>query len=103
MDVQKSDPDCQAVYSMKTYGDVPRKNTTNPIMNRIFKESIIDRGLLVVRSFDSRKMVEVDRNIIPPSYLDSILTVLHIKLNYPTKCQLKQVFTRYFFSPRQAV
>ena len=100
MEVQKSDPDCQAVFNMKNFGDVPRKNTTNPLINKMFKESIVEKGLLVVRSFDNRKMAEIDRVIIPPSYLDSILTVIHIKLNHPTKCQLKQVFNRYFFSPR---
>ena len=96
MDVQKSDHDCQAVYIMKN-SDVPRKNTTNPIMNKMFKEAIISKGLLVVRSFDSRKMIEVDRVVISPSYLYSILTILHIKLNHPTKCQLKQVYNQYFF------
>ena len=58
------------------------------------------RGLLIVRSFDDRKMREVDKVVIPPSYLDSILTVLHIRLNHPKLSQLRIVFERYFYSPR---
>ena len=45
-------------------------------------------------------MREVLKIVVPPSYLDSILTVLHIRLNHPKTSQLKQVFDRYFFSPR---
>ena len=70
------------------------------MINKIFKEAIIHQGLLVVRSFDERKMREFNRVVIPPSYLDSMLTVLHLKLNHPSQYQLKQVFNRYFFSPR---
>ena len=45
-------------------------------------------------------MKEVDKVVVPPTYLDSVLVVLHIKLNHPTQYQLKQVFERHFFSPR---
>ena len=100
IEIQKSDPDCRAVYNLKTLGEAPRKKTSNPYINRIFKESIIYRGLLIVRSFDGRKMREVDKVVIPPSFLDSILTVLHIRLNHPKLSQLQQVFNRYFFAPR---
>ena len=98
--VQKSDPDCRIVYNLKNVGEIPRKKSTNPQINRIFKEAMIDKGLLVVRSFDNCRMREIDKVVVPPSFLDSILTVLHLKLNHPTQFQLKQVFDRYFFSPR---
>ena len=73
---------------------------TNPPINRIFKEAEIHKELLVVRTFDERKMRLVLRIVVPPSYLDSILTVLHLRLNHPKQSQLKQIFERYFFSPR---
>ena len=98
--IQKSDDDCKAIFKQKSTGDVPRKKTTNPIRNKIFKESIINQGLLVVREFDDKKMREVDKVVVPSTYLDSILIVIHIKLNHPSKYQLKQVYERYFFSPR---
>ena len=83
MDIQKSDTDCYAVYNMKIFGQAPRKKNSNSHRNKIFKECIVDKGLLVVRSFDERKMREIDRIVVPPTFLDSILTVLHIKLNHP--------------------
>ena len=85
---------------MKSSGDVPRRKTTNSNINRLFKETVIHQGLLVQRVFDDKKMKEVDKIVVPPTYLDSVLTVLHIKLNHPTQYQLKQVFERHFFSPK---
>ena len=97
---QKSDPDCQTVFKLKTLGEEPRRKNTNPYINKIYKDAVIHRGLLVVKSFDHRKMREVHRVVIPPSFLDSILSVLHLKLNHPKQTQLKTVFERYFYSPR---
>ena len=54
----------------------------------------------MVRSFDGKRLKEMLRVVVPSSYLDSILTVLHIRLNHPKQSQLKQIFERYFFSPR---
>ena len=98
--MQKCDPDCQTVYKLKTLGEGPRKKTSNPFINKIYKESSVHRGLLIVRSFDNRKMREIDKVVVPPSYLDSILTVLHMRLNHPKQSQLRSVFERYFFSPK---
>ena len=100
INIQKSDPDCVAVFNQKSSGDVPRKNSTNTNINKIFKEAIIHQGLLVLREFDDKKMKEVDKVVVPPTYLDSVCTVLHIKLNHPTQYQLKQVFERHFFCPK---
>ena len=98
--IQKTDSNCNTVFRLKSLGEEPRKKSTNPLINRIFKESEIHKGLLVVRAFDERKMREVLRIVVPPTYLDSILTVLHLRLNHPRQSQLKQVFERYFFSPK---
>ena len=100
INIQKSDEECRAVFKMKSLGNAPRKKNTNPTVNKIFKEAIVHQGLLVVRAVDGKTMREVDRVVVPPSFLDSILTVTHIKLNHPTQYQLKQVFDRYFFSPK---
>ena len=100
MTIQRSDPDCNAVYHLKMNGELPRAKSTNPHRNKIFKEAILHKGLLIVRTFDQRKMREVDKVVIPPSYLHSIVTVLHLRLNHPKRTQLKQIMDRYFFSPR---
>ena len=99
-DIQKSDEDCRTVFRLKSLGEEPRKKSTNPFINRIYREAIIHQGLLVVRSIDNKKLKEILRVVVPPSYLDSILTVLHLRLNHPKQSQLKLVFERYFFSPR---
>ena len=44
IDIQKSDPDCNAVFKQKLSGDLPRKKKTNSNINRIFKESLIHQG-----------------------------------------------------------
>ena len=98
--IQKSDDDCKTVFRLKTLGEEPRKKSTNPLINRIFKESTIHQGLLVVKAFDTRKFKEVLKVVVPPSYLESILTVLHLRLNHPKQTQLRVLFDRYFFSPR---
>ena len=100
MSIQKSDPSCLAVFSLKTLGELPRKKGSTPFINRIHKESVIHQGLLMVKSFDNRKMREVLKVVVPPTFLDSILTIIHIRLNHPKKSQLKLVFNRYFFSPK---
>ena len=88
------------MFRLKTLGEEPRKKNTNPNINRIFKESSIHQGLLVVKAFDSRKFKEIHKVVVPPTYMDSILTVLHVRLNHPKQSQLKLLFDRYFFSPR---
>ena len=100
MNIQKSDPSCLAVFRLKTLGELPRKKGSTPFINKIHKESVIHQGLLMVKSFDNRKMREVLKVVIPPTFLDSILTILHIRLNHPKKSQLKLIFNRYFFSPK---
>ena len=100
MDIQKSDPDCFAIYQIKLNGEAPRAKTSNPLRNKIYKEAVISKGLLVVNSFDNRKMKQVEKIVIPPTFLDSIITVLHLKLNHPKLGQLKAVIHRYFFSQR---
>ena len=64
--MQKSDPDCQIVYKLKSLGEQPRKKGSNPYINKIFKEVTINRGLMVVKSFDSRKMREIEKIVVPP-------------------------------------
>ena len=83
--MQKSDQDCQMVYKLISLGEEPRRKGSNPIINKIFKEATVNRGLLIVKAFDSRKMREIEKVVVPPSFLDSILSVLHIRLNHRKK------------------
>ena len=98
--IQKSDEDCRIVFRLKMLGEEPRKKNTNPLINKIYKESTIHQGLLVVKAFDDHKFREILKVVVPPSHVDSILTVLHVRLNHPKQSQLKLLFNRYFYSPR---
>ena len=97
-DVQQSDQDCREVYKLKTTGNLPVKKKTNPIINRLFKECVVEDGLLVVRMFDRHLMREVGRVVVPPNLLNSILTAIHLRLLHPTGYQMQIIFDKYFFS-----
>ena len=60
------------------------------------------QGLLVKREFDEKIMREISKNVVPQTYIDSILTLLHVKLMHPTVHQLLAVFSKYFFVPNSA-
>ena len=100
INIQKSDEECRTVFKMKSLGEAPRRKNTNPTVNKIYKEAIVHQGLLVVRAVDGKTLREMDRVVVPPTFLDSIFTVTHIKLNHPTQFQFERVFDRYFFSPK---
>ena len=97
-DIQESDKDCRTVFKLKTTGDLPIKKKTNPVINRLFKECVVEDGLLVVRMFDKHLMKEVGRVVVPPNLLDSILTAIHLRLQHPTAYQMQIIFDKYFFS-----
>ena len=96
--IQESDSNCRVVHKLKTTGYIPLKKKTNPVINRLFKECVVEEGLLVVRIFDRHLMREVSRVVIPPDILDSILTAIHLRLLHPTAYQMQIIFDKYFFS-----
>lgn len=98
-EIQQSDYDCKNVFELIASGDSPRKKLATRSINSIFKNAIIDKQLLVVPQFDQKSNRMISRVVIPPKYLDSILTMLHLKANHATKYQLDKVFQRYFFCP----
>ena len=98
LEIQETDADCRKVVQLKSEGSLPSKKKSNRIINRLFKECVVDDGMLVVRAFDTNTMRQVDRVVVPQRFLMSILTLIHIRLNHPTTHQLNSVFERYFFS-----
>ena len=98
-EIQESDPDSAVVLYCKRTGDSPRKKNTNSAINRMFTGSIVKDGVLVVPSFDSRTMRTINRVVVPPSFLPTLLTMIHVKCNHPSKYQTEQIFQRYFFAP----
>ena len=96
--IQESDKDCDTVLKLKITGNLPIKKKTNPVINRLFKECVVEDGLLVVRMFDKHLMREVGRVVVPPNLLDSILMAIHLRLQHPTAYQMQIIFDKYFFS-----
>jgi hypothetical protein len=97
--IQEGDPDAAIVLHCKKTGDSPRKKNTNPTINRFFAASQVKNGILVVPHFDPKLMRHVDKIVVPPTYMPTLLTVIHLKCNHPSKYQMEQIFQRYFFAP----
>ena len=97
--IQEGDADTAIVLHCKKSGDSPRKRTTNPAVNRFFSASTVKNGVLLVPHFDRKTMRNVDKIVVPATYLPTLLTILHIKCNHPSRYQMEQIFSRYFFAP----
>ena len=92
-------PDLRRVHSHLKQGTRPSKKLTNiRDVKRYLNGTTLSRdGLLVVRRDEpfapSRECI-----IIPRQVTDGLLSALHIKLNHPSRHQLKQAVQRYFFA-----
>ena len=56
-------------------------------------------GLLIKKEYDAKALKEVEKVVVPQTYLHSVLTILHSKPMHPTSHQLSQVFKKYFYAP----
>jgi hypothetical protein len=97
--IQEGDPDTAVVLHCKKSGDTPRKRSTNPTINRFFSNTVVKDGVLVAPQLDTKTMRNINRVAVPPSYLPTLLTIIHMKCNHPSRYQMDQVFHRYFFAP----
>jgi len=96
--LQRQDPDTNAVIHMFTTGDSPRKATANTPVNRFYKNAELQDGLLIVRAYDGKLLRTINRIVIPPTFLSTVLTTIHNRANHPTKHQMQQLINRYFFA-----
>ena len=96
---QQECPDLRRVHSHLKQGTRPSKKSTNvkDIKRYLNVASISNDGLVVVKKDEpfcpSRECI-----VIPRSIIDGLLTALHIKLNYTSRHQLKQVVLCYFYA-----
>ena len=58
---------------------------------------VVNDGLLVVPEYIP-SVGRVERIVVPEMYLHGLLECLHLKLNHPSKTQLKKVFMRAFYA-----
>ena len=94
--LQQADPDLKLVAQLKVTGDLPSKENANKIINKILRECCLNKdGLVIAKTFDHRTMREMEKIVIPQTYLHSVLSLLHSKLLHPSVNQLNTVFDKY--------
>ena len=96
--IQQQDPDLSTVLNLIRTGDSPRKSASRTI-NAAFKLATVRDGLLVIQDTDSELFKDSFRIVAPRSYVPSILSMIHLKGNHPSKYQSEKVFQKYFFCP----
>ena len=95
--IQSASPECRRFLSCKQQGQIPnRKDKDKAVLNRMIKQCSVEKGLIVSRTFDNRLMKEIDKPFIPATYLNSVLTVMHVRLSHPLPPQLQTLFEKYF-------
>ena len=91
--------DLRRAHAHLTQGTRPSKKLTNirDVKRYLNIATIAHDGLLVVKT-QSPLASTCESIIIPRQVLDGLLTALHLKLNHPSKHQLKLIVNRYFYA-----
>ena len=75
-----------------------RKATNNTDVKRYLANTKLDKdGLLIVEDF-IHSIGKTKKIAVPRAYIHGFLECLHLKLNHPSRHQLKKVFARAFFA-----
>ena len=96
--IQSQDKDLAKAIEIISTGDSPRKSASRTL-NAVFKHSIIDDGLLVVKNTDPNLFRESHRIVVPKPFVPAILSMIHLKGNHPSRFQSEKIFQKYFYSP----
>jgi hypothetical protein len=93
--IQEGDPDSTVVLHCKKSG-IPqgKKKATKPAINQFFAAAQVKNGVLVVPTLDNKMMRTIDRVVVPSSYIPTLLTIIHLKCNHPSRYQMEQIFQR---------
>lgn len=96
---QQDCPDLRRVHSHLTQGTRPSKKMTQiPNVKKYLKSvTVANDGLLVVKLVQPFQPIR-DRIVVPTSLLHGLLTAIHIRFNHPSKYQMKQLTTKYFYA-----
>ena len=98
LEIQRSNEQCRQFLDQVKYGQLPRKrDKMKNNLNKMWKNCSIENDLIVCKSFDDILMKERSRVFVPAEFLQSILTVMHVRLDHVSSFQLEKVFNRYFF------
>jgi len=96
--IQSQDKDLSKVFDIISTGDSPRKSASRTL-NAVFKQAIIDDGLLVVKHTDPNLFQDSYKIVVPKTFVPAILSMIHLKGNHPSRFQSEKIFQKYFFSP----
>ena len=69
-----------------------------PAINRFYRQSKLEDGLLVIKSDNPKFMWETNKIVVPTSILPMVLSSIHNRANHPIRHQLSQIMKRYFFT-----
>ena len=99
LEIQRSNEECRKYLDQVKYGSLPaKKDSAKANLNKMRKNCVVEKGLIVCKSFDSITMRERSKVFVPGEFLTSILTVIHVRLDHISAFQLENVFNRYFFA-----
>ena len=96
---QQECPDMRRCCAHLQQGTRPNKKAAkvHEVKRYLGVLTIAHDGLLVVRETIPFGATQ-DRIAVPRAVLNGLLTALHIKFSHPSKYQLKQAFSRYFYA-----
>lgn len=97
LQTQQESPDLRRVHSHLKQGTRPSKKSTNiKDVKRYLNVASLSRDGLVIVKRDVPFCPSRECIVIPRSVINGLLSALHVKLNHPSRHQLKQVVCRYF-------
>ena len=98
-ELQLSDDDLRRVCAHLKQGTKPSNKSTGikDVKRYLQVAKVAKDGLVVVPEY-IKNIGRVERIVVPRAYLHGLLECLHIKLEHPSKSQLKKVFMRAFYS-----
>ncbi len=96
---QMEDPDLRRTHAHMSQGTRPSKKSTDikDVKRYLAQTSLASDGLLVVRR-PTPLSPNTEAIVIPRKLTHGLLTALHLKLDHPTKHQLRQTVRRQFFA-----
>ena len=98
-ELQCSDEALRRTCAHLKQGTVPSRKTSNvtDVKRYLGKAKLNKDGLLTVPEYIP-SVGKTHKIIVPRAYIHGLLECLHLKLNHPSKHQLKQVFARAYFA-----
>lgn len=99
LQTQQECQDLRRVHSHLKQGTRPSKKSTNiKDVKRYLHVASLSRDGLIVAKKDVPFCPSRECIVIPRPVIHGLLSALHVKLNHPSRHQLKQVVSRYFYA-----